>query len=400
MRIGIVSINKYVQELNYGSTLQSFALYKWLRDHGYNAEIVDYFPRYRMGINTRYPYLSSVLSRRVRWIYFLNCLALRRKWKDFLLFSRKKLKFSKTKYSYNNFDTSDYDLFVIGSDTVWNSPQTRLEPAFYAEFPCMRMAISYAASFSSGIYTPSECEYFQRALKKFVAVSVREDVNMGAFPSDWRSRVAIVCDPTLLHDRSTYDAIAVPPHGERKYMLYYMLYYEDVDLRRKVDEYATSHGLDVVEVSVAKEYGHVGLLRFICRMFAWSGVGRKMLKRFPDGVINHKMMYGSTIGEWLGLIRGAELVVTNSFHATVFSILFAKNFFNAGRASRAVKLNFICRKLGLGDRNLQPGDDLRDAPIDYEHNVYPQLGAWKKLSEEFLSNALAKAEAQVLSLKR
>lgn len=384
MKVGIVSINKYVQEINCGSMLQAFALQRFIQSLGHEAELVDYFPRYRIGINTHRPYLSRSVGKRERVLYANNFWELRKRWRDFRDFCARYLTFSKLRYSYDNFQTNDYDCYVIGSDTVWNVPQTRFEPAYYGEFDCMKRCVAYAASFGDSIYDEKDRARFRQCLKKFSAVSIREKTNMEAFDQAWREKVEVVCDPTFLLDKKVYDEIAVSPMRRGKYLLLYMVYQNNPLIRKRVDGYAKKHGLEVIEISLFKKNLVVRALSSVANI---CGYGHRASELSVDNLIPHLMRYDAGIGEWLGLIREADMVVTNSFHASVFSILFKRNFCNFSRRGGGVKVRFLCEKLGIAGRHLGEDAEIPETRIDYAE-VSDRLSGWRDESARFLSRAL------------
>jgi hypothetical protein len=99
------------------------------------------------------------------------------------------------------------------------------------------------------------------------------------------------------------------------------------------------------------------------------------------------MRYDASVGEWLGLIRNAEYVFTNSFHGCVFSVMFRKNFYCYTRGKVTKKIEFICDKLALNERMITDGRIPEDKPIDWD-KVYSVLEKEKEFSKRYLLDSL------------
>lgn len=388
-RVGILSINLQVYTVNYGSTLQSYALWRKLTDLGYDAEIVDYSADVRAWMNPKRPFLvNKKIYRGDRLRFLLNWGGGVRKWKEMTDFLHHEARVSPVQLSTRAFDTDRYDFYVVGSDTIWDIRQLHgFEPAFFGNFPCMRRVVAYAPSFGQAVYSEEESRTFRELIRKFSALSVREPVNMEAF-GEFRKHVSVVLDPTMLHDAQHYAKLAVPPAVKGKYILYYTVYQTSAAVTQAVDEYAAKHGFGVVEISFYKTHAHprfwgfVGRILRMLRLVRASDVRSKTAPRLP-----HKMMYGAGTREFLGLVQNAEMVVTNSFHGSVFAILFGKKFFNFTRQRGSEKVRQICSILGIEGRTLEPDSPLHDDPIDYEGTVFPKLEKLRAESVAYLEKA-------------
>ena len=366
MRIGIISLNLHVKCINYGSFLQSYALHRFLEKNGYENDVIDYLPAFKEGLNTKYPHktvkVTGLSSLAVKTLFWLNKRVGADKYDKFISFAKKHMSISKEKYAYNNFDTDKYDLYITGSDVIWDLSESKrtFEKGFYGDFPCIRNVISYAPSFGSCIYSEAEAKRFQKLLKKYRAISTREATNEPAF-GDLKEGVTTVLDPTFLLDKSDYEELLVPPQIDNKYLLYYVLE-TNLKANKIVDRFAKEKGLKVVEIS------------------------RNVLD-----AINHDMRYGAGIEEWIGLIKNAEYIVANSFHGTIFSIIFKRPFFAYSRKGAESKITWLCNSLGLQDRLTTLEMPLVDSPIDW-NSVYSELERRKTISKDFLLNAVKDVE--------
>lgn len=393
-RVGILSINLQVYTVNYGSTLQSYALWRKLTDLGYDAEIVDYSADVRAWMNPKRPFLvNKKIYRGDRLRFLLNWRGGVRKWKEMQDFLRNEARVSPVQFSSHAFDTDRYDLYVVGSDTVWDIRQLHgFEPAFFGTFPCMRKVVAYAPSFGQAVYSDEEARTFRKHLERFSAVSIREPVNMDAF-GDRRDDIPVVLDPTMLHDAAHYAKLAIQPRIKGKYVLLYAVYQTHGTITQAVDDYAVRHGCSVVEISFYRNHAHPRFWNAVGRvLYALRFVRRTDVRRKDNRVkLPHRMMYGAGTREFLGLVQNAEMVVTNSFHGSVFAILFGKKFFNFTRQRGSEKIRQICSILGIEGRTLAYGEPIRDDPIDYENAVFPRLEKLRAESAAFLESAARNA---------
>ena len=286
MKIGIISLNLHVKCINYGSFLQSYALHRFLEKNGYDSDVIDYLPAFKEGVNTKYPHktvkVKGLSSLAVRTLFWLNRNIGAKKYDKFMEFARKYMSINKETFTSRNFDTDKYDLYITGSDVIWDLSESNrvFENGFYGNFPCIHKVISYAASFGSCVYSKSEAIEFQGLLRKYSAISTREATNIDAFGA-LKNQVVTVLDPTLLLDRADYEALLIPPQIKEKYLLFYVLE-TNLKANKIVDQFAKEKGLKVVEIS------------------------KKVLNSF-----NYNIQYGAGIEELLGLIKIKEYVVLN-----------------------------------------------------------------------------------------
>jgi hypothetical protein len=363
-KIGILSFNFYTAVPNYGSVLQSFALQKYLKKAGYNNEVILYCPFYRSNWNLIFPARNYKLKNdhKAKINYSFNTISGCIRYRKFQKFINKNMVKSSEEFSYKDFDTDQYDCYIMGSDTIWNIRQTKgFEKAFFGDFDCIKRCIAYAPSFGETIYSDDEINIFRKLISKFSAVSVREKVNMRAFEND---DVFEALDPTLLLEAEDYDKFALVPKINKKYILIYALQNNN-DVMSLVKKIAKEENLKVIEVS-------------------WE-----FMNKYRYG---HKMKYDSGIEEWLGLIKNAEYVFTNSFHGVVFSIIYRKEFYAYTRSDAKAKIATICDKLGIKERMICTDKGtikLSDKPIDYDA-VYEKLDFFRSESKKFLLDGLIK----------
>lgn len=314
-KIGIITI---VKVNNYGAELQAFALYKKLELLGYDSEIIDYLfyknPNHKKEKCSRPFYNFPIKNRIKEWILpkleyvksFRNFRAYKNREKGFKNFHDKNTKFSKICYnSYSKLYKNPpiYDVYCVGSDQVWNpNCYTNISPYFLTFAPKEKKRISYASSFGVKNLPDNLKSKYRELLQKIQCISVREKAGVEIIENITGKRVTNVADPTLLLTKEEWYHIAkfdkVP---KEKYILLYVL---------KDSDYIKQKAIFIRNITGYK------IVR-ICK-------GAYTQDKASDNILN---ITDAAPDDFLGLIHNAEIVLTNSFHGTVFSILFEKDFY-------------------------------------------------------------------------
>jgi hypothetical protein len=299
-KVGIITMH---QVLNYGSFLQAYATQRIIEKLGYKAEIIDYkYPNELHGT-------KKSLKKQV--LHFFNVATKNiipgRPYNTYL----KRYKEAHSKYFHLSEYYSSreailkrppiYDIYLVGSDQVWNDKFIKNDETFFAGFaPEGRKKIAFASSFGKKDISAENTGFYQDNLRKLAHIAVREKsgvelVNRLTGKSDTRQ----VLDPTLLLDRQEWEKILVPfTRTKKKYVFVYGSHMSDYMLS--------------IAWRIAKEKG-------------WE------LFRVNGSIVDYFGSKGHClldIGplEWLGLISKAEMVICCSFHGLVFSILFNRPF--------------------------------------------------------------------------
>lgn len=302
-----VSILSFTKETNFGANLQCYALCKTLQSMGHEINIIDLqLKRYKM------PWYSVVL--RLPMVYL------------FIKFRKQHLNYFTRRFKNiedlrQNCPKSD--LFIVGSDQVWNPDVTkRLDPLiyFFSFLPKGVRRISYAASFGTADWRfPELTEKVKQMLLQFDAVSVREESGVVICKEVFDIEANVVLDPTLL--LSSYDDICGEYNSTRETNeLVYYTFVHDQMVQKVLANFAKDHSLKAVVLRSNRKY---------------PGFTRKM--------------YVSVAG-WLNSIRYSKLVVTTSFHCMVFCIMFHKKFVIVpGKTDRSTRHKSLLEKIGLSD---------------------------------------------------
>lgn len=281
---------------NYGAILQAYALHKTITNFGIENHILNYQCEY-LGK----PYGLAALKRKglIRFILGVAYYIVRmpRKSKFSELRSQMKLTPELNKSDLINLE-EQYDGFIVGSDQVWNDSISDLDSSFFLDFvKASEKKLSYAASFGFESMPNDLKNEYKELLKDFSSFNMRESSGVEIIDSLLKKPAKLVLDPTLLLTGEEWDTIANAPIIKEKYILVYQTAPSSF-LIKSVKKIAKSTGFKVVVVP------------------------------FPlGGFLKAKLNLSAGPREWIGLIRDAEIVVTDSFHGCCFSILYNKRFF-------------------------------------------------------------------------
>lgn len=180
--------------------------------------------------------------------------------------------------------------------------------------------VSYAASMANAELTTKQEEELKELVKDLDVISCRETYSAKKVERLRGRKVWCVVDPVLLLDKDDYIPLLENTKNKKRYVLLYMPIQYNVKIVIQVRQYAKKHGLKIIEIS-----------------------------EYPFDRILHKTIRDASVGEFLGLIKNAEVVFSNSFHAVCFSIIFKKDFYVFSRRTGR-KIEDICTRLDLNDR--------------------------------------------------
>lgn len=338
---------------NYGAVLQAYALQKVLQDAGYDNEIVNYQRDNLADIlcwlkNKTKAFFSNKPDRQLYTFLELFKMVF---WgegntrdiaKPFARF-RERMVLSdpvgpKTVGNLNG----KYDLFISGSDQVWNCGRVNLEPTYLLDFvddPDKKG--SYAASFGIREIPEKYRETYKRLLGDYRFLSVREEQGAKIIEELVQRSAEVVLDPTMLLASDQWLEVGKKTL-DKGYILVYQLEYSDT------------------------------LMHFARLLSQKENLPLKFVKKPKKGAKAEEICPHTSPEEWIGLFAGADYVITNSFHGTVFSILFHKKFFTEItkeriRGSMSSRLENLLNFCGLTDRLLGEGSiEKSHSPIDYE----------------------------------
>lgn len=338
MKIGIITFHRAD---NVGAVLQSWALQQYLIRLGHQAYIVDYRCK---AIESDY----DVWNPRILWskknifrslhqyVNRIKYCKLRKEKKA--LFERFRFLHLKLTCPVRTIESiPKLDVYITGSDQVWNTASTRgVDPFYFLDFPAITK-ISYAASTEKKAFYQVPDKYkdkMKNALKKIDALSVRETWLRNELETFLSPKDVYVCvDPVFLLPKELYDKISICPQGKPYVFVYQVVESEMCSII--ANSLANKYNLEVVYMHASQS---------TCE-------GR------------HLYCYGPS--EFLGYISNAQYIITTSFHGMAFSLIFQKEFWvvDTGMSNRQKNL---LNMLGLTNRIITSENDSFESTIDYE----------------------------------
>ena len=366
-------LSLYYENFNYGGMLQAYALSTFLINKGYNATQISYKRNYkRPSLIQRIVRLtpSKLTSRILGAFCFTKRKCVRRE--KFVLFQNSFIPHTDKLYDSSNISrvVESGDIFIVGSDQVWNPDWT--EDVFYLDFAPNNKKISYAASFGVSQVSSTYANHIRNLLKAFDSISVRELTAKQILNDIIDKSVQVVLDPTMLLTYEDWDQIATNDLKiDYPYAFVYLLG-DQVELRLKAKKIAKEFGLKILFIPHVHLYYNINDVDYgdICL----SNVG-------PN--------------EFIEIVKKASLVITDSFHGCVFSILFKKEFWVLNRqkeeesGNTQSRITSLIQILGLPEREVSAikGNLKAQEKINYDM-VSIKLEELRSKSSEWLQKAI------------
>lgn len=343
MRIGILTQPLYI---NYGGILQCYALQKKLQQLGHETVVLqrEFYRHYTLigGIKHYSKQLAKlVLGKQPSWRYYVA-----QEKRDYIsrntscFITNNIYQLSKKCYSTQElaaeFDSHNLDAVIVGSDQVWRTDYSPCQPNYFLDFLLSNnnvKKISYAASFGTDhwLFTSDDTKYYADLIRHFDAVSVRESSAIRLCQEHLGVDAVQVLDPTMLLDREDYINLISNNH-KRGALFCYML--DKTSVKQNV----------VDEIS-----RRTGFLSF---------------ENMPQLVPSPTNLYADidkcvapSVEDWLSAFMEAEMVITDSFHGCVFSIIFNKPFWAIGNKERGMaRFESLLQQFNLQDRLITPSE--------------------------------------------
>ena len=379
MKIGILTLPLHT---NYGGILQAYALQTILERMGHEVKVIDksryrYIPFWKIpfayiyrGVK-KFIFGKNVNIRQEK--YYNSCLnrdVITQKYTRPFIESHIKLLHIE---NFHELKESDFDALVVGSDQIWRTIYTKLfmqsTTAAFLDFASRWTnvkRISYAASFGTGDweYSKRDTRMCKRLIQRFEAVSVRENDGVKLCEKYLNYANAIqVLDPTFLLNQEDYKRLL--GQNECKHKNSVFCYILDLNEQKKNLIQSVEENLQLKSFFVNS------------RVDDWSAPTQERIH--------------TTVEDWLQAFVDANFVITDSFHACVFPIIFKKQFVVIGNEKRGLsRFSSLLAMFGLESRivlksenfNVRNLDD-----IDYD-SVYEKLETYKNKSLTFLKENL------------
>ena len=372
MRIGVITI---VLNENYGGILQAYALQRILKEMGHDVTLIDRRRGFHMPFWAKcksYPkrfmlkyLLGRNISVRIDVKIKKDIQAISTYTRPFI---DKHIHRTFTQ-DFTNIKLGDFDALIVGSDQIWRAPASR--PQLYnvyldfaKEWDVKRIA--YAASFGTEEweYTDAETKVCKKLLEKFDSISVREISGVNLCKKKFNRDAAFVLDPTMLIKREMYTELfkeAKTPQSDGDLFCYIL---------------DSNEQKDALINSVAKKKKYKPFF---------------INSRYQDETAPIEERIQPPVENWLRAFYDAKFVITDSFHACVFSIIYNKPFIVYKNEERGnARFDSLLKTFGLENRSFTNHKDLGalvDKEIDWEkvNNTYAVL---KEKSYKYLASAL------------
>ncbi|TXK82504.1 polysaccharide pyruvyl transferase family protein [Paenibacillus sp. N3.4] len=325
---------------NHGASLQAYGLMRYLKTCGHDVEIIDYKPDYLSNhynlwsVNnpkweknkaTKFLYVALKIPTRLRE---------RAKKRAFDKFKSKYLPITNVRYTTNEQlkkDTPHADAYLCGSDQIWNClHKNGKDPAFYLDFvPDEKIKAAYAASFATDSISDEYQPLVKERVERLDAIGVREKSGVEILSRLNINKANHVVDPVFLLDKRDWDQL-----GNKEFPDQYILIYD----------FDSSSLIKKIAMEVAKEKGykiytlHSGKLKYADKYFTMDG---------PETFVS--------------LVKNAQFIISNSFHAAVFSILYEKPFVIVNRTEAInTRMRDLLDDLQLKDRLVSENYSLQE----------------------------------------
>lgn len=339
--VGIITLNGYY---NYGNRLQNYALTKVLEDNNYNVHTI----------------WNKSFKQKVK--DFLKCggflfKKIYKRHTKFYLFSRFKIKETNTYKSNLN----KLDNIVIGSDQVWNPKEIKNDTMLLGIDGLENKTITYAASLGVSSIPSNIKDEFKNSISKFKSISVRETIGEKIIKDITnRDDIKTVLDPTLLLKKEDWENIERKPSSiiKNNYILLYFIGEIDKNIKNEINKYAKNNNYQIIDLSE-----------------------------------NYNEYYKCGPKEFIYLVHHSKLVFTDSFHASVFSLIFDRPFITYKRSigelgDMTSRIQTLIDTFKIENR-LYNGKNITDENISHNYDKsYKILEEKRKESLNYLLNSL------------
>lgn len=344
MRVGILT---FTYGDNYGQRLQNLAMQEFLK--GYFDEVYTI---------KQIPPVTS-FKQTIKTVFDSERKAKKQRHKNFEQFDREYIKYYPTRISEKNadfFPENEFDYFVVGSDQVWSPYSPDVNSTMFLTFTERNKRIAISPSLSCEEIPETKIEQFTSYFDGIQNISTREYHGSELVARVIGREVPTLLDPTLMHDMKFWDkyleepAISLPA----QYCLCYCLgAKKDLD---SIKRFCAKLGLKLIDLMSDREYFTLG----------------------PS--------------EFLYLIKNANLVITDSYHGTIFSYIFNVPFLNVVREGSSVNMNSrfdtLYKKFGINPRIMGEVSDEEIMKIDYQ-GIRINIMSEQEIMKKFIKKAIS-----------
>lgn len=355
MKINEITI---IDNNNYGNRLQNYAVQEFIkREMKCEIQTINNTPILNKKSNR-----IEEAGRIVKYIKVKLQEKLKRKTKRKKLFLEFNKKINITKRIFKIYKTKQYennDFYIVGSDQVWNPKFSRLRDFDLLNFTNSRNKIAFSASFGISKLPEEEKEKTKKALKNFKQIAVREEAGKKIVEQlTGRTDIEVLVDPTMLLTNEEWDKVAKKPEqlNFSKYILNYFLGELSFQRKKEIERIAKENDCEIINI---------------------------LDKNSP--------FYQTGPSEFLYLEKNAFFICTDSFHSSVFAILYDRPFIIFEREDRTENMNSrietLLSKFELQDRKFK--GEIRKENLEHNYKkAYEILEKERIKARKFLKKAL------------
>jgi len=372
---------------NYGSALQCYALKSEIENNGYNCEVIgqcfpglDKYKHYAkellsmMKITICHPsYLKKYIMMREAIKYSASSLS---KESDLRLSLFCESVLQPRRYSYEHMkklsSDSNYKCFIAGSDQIW-AGNRKMEDIYFLKFAPSEKRIAYAPSFGTESIDDYNKRSFRREIRKFKKLSVREQSGQTIIKELTGMDVPRVADPTLLKTREEWSEFANPSkfHDEKYVLVHFLDEPNDIALK---------------------------CLWKLTRNTGYKTIGFA----YPHSVFENLSGYQFADGDprdYVAIIKNAEYILTDSFHTTLFSVIFGKKFFTFARQyrhndSQQSRITTLLELVGCQERFIVTEGEFSKALAAPLYSCEDILKQERERAKDYLKKAIGNSEKE------
>lgn len=360
-KVGLITFHL---SYNFGAALQAYSLQEAINELGCECWLLNYYFQHGMDFYGIRPYASlkgkifdflitpkRLLQHKAYHQYqrrfYRNTTPMTKKWEDLAVLSK------------------DCEVLVCGSDQIWNPDKGDITPYFLKFALPYQRKVSYAPSVNFYRLEENLIPAYRELLMDFDAISVREEATAEQLSSMIEKPVFCALDPTLLHSREFFDAMLSQNEGVSfpgRFIFVYCLNTSKSKRKRLftfAEKYARKHHVKIVYFSKIDSFG---------RLYS------------KNIFVNDPLVF-------LKAVKDAEFVITDSFHACVFSIIYHKQFVYG---IDSIRINDLIQRLGIQNRMINGDLDI-NSEINYDV-VEDKLLSLRKDSLAFLKQAIMGTE--------
>ena len=321
MKVGILTFH---DAHNYGAVLQAYALKKYITKLGHNARIINY---HHYTIPDGFPKENN-----------------EKRWENFNSFIQKLIDYDEEVYqTEEELEKLDIDVWICGSDQIWNTEITNgINKGFFLNFKTKGKKISYAVSMGIPELPKEHEEEFEKCIKNLDYISVREETLKKYVEKFTDKPIIKAIDPTFLLEKEDYDEL-IQENKQEDYILINELGPDD-RLIKIAEKIANERNLKIIELNDKKKENY-----------------------------KYEQISDASPMEYLSLMKNAKVIITNSFHGTVFSIIFEKEFYTITRLNRNSRMENILDIVGMRDRLIDKVEEIENVKKQDYNKAYKNL---------------------------